>query len=45
VEPTHRDLLQHLRDDPDWTASLLTVGEGVAVAVRRVPDVEDSGDI
>lgn len=36
----HRDLAQHLRDDPEWTSSLLTVGEGVLVAVRRAADVD-----
>lgn len=43
VEPAHRDLLQHLRDDPDWVASLLTVGEGIAIAVRR-PAAESASD-
>lgn len=41
VEPSHRDLLQHLRDDPDWVPSLLTVGEGIAIAVRRPAVVEE----
>ena len=35
ADPSHRDLAMHLRDDPDWVAGLLTVGEGVLVAVRR----------
>ena len=30
-----RDLAHHLRDDPDWTAAALTVGEGLIVAVHR----------
>jgi predicted O-methyltransferase YrrM len=29
------DLVQHLRDDPEWTASVMTVGEGVVLAVHR----------
>ena len=44
VEPMHRDLLQHLRDDPDWIPSLLTVGEGIAVAVRRPPAADEPAD-
>lgn len=41
TDPAHRDLAQHLRDDPDWVAGLLTVGEGVLVAVRRPTDAVD----
>lgn len=34
----HRhDLVQHLRDDPEWVASVLTVGDGVVLAARREP--------
>lgn len=44
VEPMHRDLLQHLRDDPDWIPSLLTVGEGIAVAVRPPPAADEPAD-
>ena len=44
VEPMHRDLLRHLRDDPDWIPSLLTVGEGIAVAVRRPPAADEPAD-
>lgn len=42
AEPSHRDLLQHLRDDPHWLASLLTVGEGMAIAVRRPPEAPEA---
>ena len=43
TDPAHRDLAQHLRDNPDWVASLLTVGEGILIGVRRAEDepVED----
>lgn len=34
----HRDLAQHLRDDPDWAPALLTVGEGVLAAVLRITE-------
>lgn len=37
ADPAHRDLAQHLRDDPAWLASLLTVGEGLLIAVRPAP--------
>ncbi len=37
ADPAHRDLVHHLRDDPRWVASLLTVGSGMLVAVYR-PD-------
>ena len=40
TDPAHRDIAQHLRDDPDWVASLLTVGEGLLLAVRRGPEPE-----
>lgn len=29
------DLVQHLRDDPEWVACVLTVGEGVVLAAHR----------
>ncbi|MBM3685517.1 MAG: methyltransferase [Actinobacteria bacterium] len=29
------DLIQHLRDDPEWVASVMTVGEGVVLATRH----------
>jgi predicted O-methyltransferase YrrM len=32
---SRHDLIQHLRDDPEWTASVMTVGEGVVLAVHR----------
>ena len=32
---SRHDLVQHLRDDPEWTASVMTVGEGVVLAVHR----------
>lgn len=35
VSPARHDLVQHLRDDPAWVASVVTVGEGVAVAVHH----------
>ena len=31
----HRDLSHHLRDDPRWIPALLTVGDGLLVAVRH----------
>lgn len=33
--PDRHDLIQHLRDDPEWVASLLTVGEGIVLAASR----------
>lgn len=44
VAPGRRDMAQHLRDDPDWVASALTVGDGVLVAVHRGPEDEPSAD-
>lgn len=32
---SRRDLAHHLREDPEWVASALTVGEGVLFAVHR----------
>jgi predicted O-methyltransferase YrrM len=32
------DLVQHLRDDPEWIATVMTVGEGVVLATRREHD-------
>ena len=29
------DLVQHLRDDPEWVACVLTAGEGVVLAAHR----------
>jgi predicted O-methyltransferase YrrM len=37
VAPTRRDVAHHLRDDPEWVASVLTVGDGLLVAVYRGP--------
>lgn len=33
--PARHDLIQHLRDDPDWVAAVLTVGEGIVLASAR----------
>lgn len=33
--PSRHDLLQHLRDDPDWIATVMTVGEGIALATTH----------
>ena len=33
------DLVQHLRDDPEWIATVMTVGEGVVLAAHRGHDV------
>ena len=35
------DLVQHLRDDPEWIATVMTVGEGVVLAARREHDVPE----
>lgn len=35
TDPAHRDLAAHLRDDPHWIAGLMTVGDGLLVAVYR----------
>ncbi len=35
---SRHDLVQHLRDDPEWIASVMTVGEGVVLAVHRQHD-------
>ncbi|MFM9135500.1 MAG: O-methyltransferase [bacterium] len=35
ADPAHRDLVHHLREDPRWVPSLLTVGSGMLVAVYR----------
>ena len=32
---SRHDLVQHVRDDPEWIASVLTVGEGVVLAAHR----------
>ncbi len=32
---SRHDLVQHLRDDPEWIATVLTVGEGVVLAAHR----------
>lgn len=37
VLSSRHDLAQHLRDDPDWVATVMTVGEGVVLAARREP--------
>ncbi len=33
--PSRHDLIQHLRDDPDWVAAVLTVGEGIVLAAHE----------
>lgn len=33
--PARHDLIQHLRDDPDWIATIMTVGEGIVLAAAR----------
>jgi len=35
---SRHDLVQHLRDDPEWVAMVATVGEGVVVAAHRPPE-------
>lgn len=40
---SHHDLAQHVRDDPRWVPALLTVGEGMLVAVWR-PDAAEGDD-
>lgn len=35
VLPGRHDLIQHLRDDPEWVATVMTVGEGVVLATHR----------
>ena len=35
------DLVQHLRDDPEWIATVMTVGEGVVLAARREHDAPE----
>lgn len=35
VLASRHDLIQHLRDDPEWIATVMTVGEGVVVAAHR----------
>ncbi len=35
ADPAHRDLVFHMREDPRWVPALLTVGEGMLVAVYR----------
>ena len=32
---SRHDLVQHVRDDPEWIAAVLTVGEGVVLAAHR----------
>jgi predicted O-methyltransferase YrrM len=32
---SRHDLVQHVRDDPEWIATVLTVGEGVVLAAHR----------
>ena len=38
ADAEHRDLAQHLRDDPTWVSGLLTVGDGVLVAVAATQE-------
>ncbi len=33
--PARHDLIQHLRDDPEWVAAVMTVGEGIVLAAMR----------
>lgn len=40
VLPSRHDLVQHLRDDPDWIAAVLTVGEGIVLASSRTDDTD-----
>ncbi len=40
ADSEHRDLAQHLRDDPDWVPALLTVGEGILVAVLAADETD-----
>lgn len=35
--PSRHDLIQHLRDDPDWIAAVMTVGEGIVLASSQEP--------
>ncbi len=35
VASSRHDLVQHLRDDPEWVATVATIGEGVVVATHR----------
>ncbi len=42
ADADHRDLAQHLRDDPDWIPALLTVGEGMLVAVLAAAPADDA---
>jgi len=35
VASSRHDLVQHLRDDPEWVATVATIGEGVVVAAHR----------
>lgn len=35
VLAARHDIVQHLRDDPDWVAAVMTVGEGVVLATHR----------
>ncbi len=32
---SRHDMVQHLRDDPEWAATIMTVGEGVVLAAHR----------
>ncbi|MEK9665101.1 MAG: L-histidine N(alpha)-methyltransferase [Candidatus Nanopelagicales bacterium] len=42
ADADHRDLAMHLRDDPDWIPALLTVGEGILVAVLAAAPANDA---
>lgn len=33
--PSRHDLIQHLRDDPEWVSTVMTVGEGIVLAAAR----------
>lgn len=37
---SRHDLVQHVRDDPEWIATILTVGEGVVLANHRGHEAE-----
>jgi predicted O-methyltransferase YrrM len=43
VAPSRHDVVQHMRDDPEWVASVVTVGEGVVVAAHHHRDLRHEG--
>lgn len=38
VVGSRHDIIDHVRDDPDWAAAVLTVGEGLLIAALRDSD-------